>query len=109
MSRLFLPRPGVFLVLALLAPVLWTPPVADVTVVAPWSAPAHRYASGHRGIDLAASPGAVVVAVADGTVSFAGPVVDRPVVSIEHADGLVSSIEPVVASVTKGRSSRRVT
>jgi murein DD-endopeptidase MepM/ murein hydrolase activator NlpD len=29
-------------------------------------------------------------------------VVDRPVVSIRHADGLVSSVEPVVPSVAAG-------
>ncbi|WP_241987076.1 M23 family metallopeptidase [Cryobacterium sp. Sr3] len=65
-------------------------------------APATQYAPGHRGLDLSAEAGREVVAPAEGIVSFAGVVVDRPVLSIEHADGLVSSIEPVSASVAVG-------
>ncbi|TFC60173.1 M23 family metallopeptidase [Cryobacterium sp. TMT2-15-1] len=67
-----------------------------------FQAPATLYAPGHRGLDLSAKVGRQVVAPADGIVSFAGVVVDRPVLSIEHADGLVSSIEPVSASVAVG-------
>jgi murein DD-endopeptidase MepM/ murein hydrolase activator NlpD len=72
------------------------------TVTRPFEAPTTAYGPGHRGIDIAAEPGARVRAPADGTVSFAGVVVDRPVVSIRHADGLVSSVEPVVPSVSAG-------
>jgi murein DD-endopeptidase MepM/ murein hydrolase activator NlpD len=71
-------------------------------VTRPYEAPATAYGPGHRGIDIAAEPGAAVRAPADGTVSFAGVVVDRPVVSIRHADGLVSSVEPVVPCVSAG-------
>ena len=67
-----------------------------------FQAPATLYAPGHRGLDLSAEAGREVVAPADGVVSFAGAVGDRPVVSIEHADGLVSSLEPVSASVAVG-------
>lgn len=35
---------------------------------------------------------------------FAGVVVDRPVLSIDHGGGVVSSYEPVVASVAEGDS-----
>ena len=67
-----------------------------------FQAPATLYAPGHRGLDLSSAAGREVVAPAAGVVSFAGVVVDRPVLSIEHADGLVSSLEPVSASVAVG-------
>ncbi|MBF4623967.1 M23 family metallopeptidase [Clavibacter sp. VKM Ac-2872] len=71
-------------------------------ITRPFQAPTTAYGPGHRGIDIAAPPGAAVRAPADGTVSFAGFVVDRPAVSIRHADGLVSSLEPVVPAVAAG-------
>jgi murein DD-endopeptidase MepM/ murein hydrolase activator NlpD len=81
----------------------WAWPIAPPhTVTRPFEAPTTAYGPGHRGIDIAAEPGAEVRAPADGTVSFAGVVVDRPVVSIRHADGLVSSVEPVVPCVSAG-------
>jgi murein DD-endopeptidase MepM/ murein hydrolase activator NlpD len=78
------------------------PVVGDSAVVRPFEAPATRYSAGHRGIDLAAAPNTVVVAPAAGVVSFAGTVVDRPVLSITSDGGLVSSIEPVIATVRAG-------
>lgn len=60
------------------------------------------YAAGHRGIDLAAEPGSPVLAPAGGVVRFAGFVVDRPVLSIDHGGGVVSSFEPVDAEVAQG-------
>lgn len=71
-------------------------------VVAPYRAPPTRYAAGHRGVDLAASGGEEVRAVAAGTVVFAGVVVDRPLIVVLHAGGIRSSIEPVRASVSVG-------
>lgn len=64
--------------------------------------PEVRWGSGHRGIDLGATPGAAVVAPADGVVTVAGTVVDRGVVTIRHPDGLRSSLEPVAPSVRSG-------
>jgi murein DD-endopeptidase MepM/ murein hydrolase activator NlpD len=61
----------------------------------PWS-------PGHRGVDLAARPGAAVRAPANGTVFFAGVLAGRPVLSIDHGDGLISSFEPVVSRVAMG-------
>ncbi len=63
----------------------------------------HRYAAGHRGIDLAAAPETPVFAVADGTVRFVGKVVDRPVLSIQHPDGLISTYEPVTSDLRRGQ------
>ena len=58
--------------------------------------PAKPWLSGHRGVDLqAAHDGAPVTSPAAGTVSFVGVVVDRPVITIDHGDGLRSSFEPV--------------
>ena len=47
-------------------------------VIAPvldgFRAPASPYAAGNRGVELDTTPGAILVAAADGTVTFAGPV-----------------------------------
>ncbi|WP_432494311.1 peptidoglycan DD-metalloendopeptidase family protein [Kineococcus gypseus] len=61
-----------------------------------------RYAPGHRGVDLAASAGQAVLAPAAGVVVFAGPVAGRGVVVLEHAGGLRSTLEPVVAGRPAG-------
>ncbi|KAB1642658.1 M23 family metallopeptidase [Gulosibacter chungangensis] len=74
-------------------------PIPDVT--RPFDLP-HPYGAGHRGVDLAAAPGDPVLAPDDGVVHFAGWVVDRPVLSIQHPNGLISSFEPVTALVSKG-------
>lgn len=71
-------------------------------VVAPYRAPAHAYGSGHRGIDLAAAPGTAVLAPADGVVAFRGTVVDRPLLTIAHADGYVSTFEPMASALSPG-------
>lgn len=64
--------------------------------------PPHDYGPGHRGVDLAATPGTVVVAPADGVVTFAGPVAGRGVVVIEHAGATLTSLEPVTGLVAVG-------
>jgi murein DD-endopeptidase MepM/ murein hydrolase activator NlpD len=75
-------------------------------VLRPFVAPPHPYGAGHRGVDLAAS-GDTVRAPADGVVTFAGVVVDRPVLTITHADGLRSSFEPVTSDLVAGDRVRR--
>lgn len=80
---------------------LWPVP-APIRVVSPFRAPPTPYASGHRGIDVAVRQGDVIIAPAAGVVSFAGRVVDRGVVAIDHGDGVVSAIEPVDALVAEG-------
>lgn len=73
------------------------------TVVAEFRAPEHRYGPGHRGIDIAVpAEGAEVHAVEAGTVRFSGSVAGRGVVSVLHADGLVSTYEPVHGLVEAG-------
>ena len=68
----------------------------------PFIAPETPYAAGHRGIDVAAPEGAEVRSPADGVIHFSGFVVDRPVLSIDHGGGLVSSFEPVVSELAAG-------
>jgi murein DD-endopeptidase MepM/ murein hydrolase activator NlpD len=81
----------------------WLWPVSgDRAVTRPFEAPETRYSAGHRGVDLLAASGTTVVAPASGVVSFAGTVVDRPVLSITSEGSLVSSIEPVIALVSEG-------
>lgn len=65
--------------------------------------PARPWLSGHRGVDLAAAhDGVPVISPAAGTVSFVGIVVDRPVITIDHGNGLRSSFEPVASALTAG-------
>ncbi len=74
--------------------VTYRPPV-DGEVLRLFDPPPVPWAAGHRGVDLSAEPGTLVRAPASGTVTFAGTVVDRGVVTVLHADGLRSSLEPV--------------
>jgi murein DD-endopeptidase MepM/ murein hydrolase activator NlpD len=86
----------------------WTAPLpGDLVVTRSFDAPPHPYAAGHRGVDLRGSPGAPVLAAGDGVVVFAGLVAGRPVVSVDHADGLRTTYEPVDASVGAGQAVAR--
>lgn len=81
----------------------WRWPLADgVRIVRPWAAPAHAYAPGHRGLDLQAQPGAEALAPASGVIAFRGRVVDRPLVTIDHGGGLVTTLEPVESDLSPG-------
>jgi murein DD-endopeptidase MepM/ murein hydrolase activator NlpD len=89
-------------------PVLWTAPLAgELRVTRPFDPPATGYGAGHRGVDLAGSPGQPVLAAGAGVVLFAGMVAGRPVVSVVHADGLRTTYEPVVPSVAAGQAVAR--
>ncbi|MFC0676161.1 murein hydrolase activator EnvC family protein, partial [Brachybacterium hainanense] len=84
----------------------WLWPVGEPhPVVRAFEPPASRWGPGHRGIDVLA-PGPEVRAVEDGTVRFAGMLAGRPVLSIQHADGLISTYEPVTAQVAVGEAVR---
>jgi len=80
-----------------------TPTAAAARLVRGFAAPPARWAAGHRGVDLAADAGSAVLAPADGTVAFAGAVAGRGVVTVAHADGRRSSLEPVDPTVTVGQ------
>lgn len=86
----------------------WAWPVpAPHRIVRPYLAPDTAYSAGHRGIDIASAPGAPVFAPDDGVVYFVGVVVDRPVLSIRHSGGLVSSFEPVESTLVAGAAVHR--
>jgi murein DD-endopeptidase MepM/ murein hydrolase activator NlpD len=71
-------------------------------VVRRFDPPPQPWLPGHRGVDLAAAPGATVRAAGPGVVAFAGTVAGRGVVSVQHAGGLRTTYEPVEASVAAG-------
>ncbi|BDZ46373.1 M23 family metallopeptidase [Naasia aerilata] len=86
----------------------WAWPVAPPpAVLRGYRAPLTPYAAGHRGIDVGVPAGTPVTSPDDGVVLFAGAVGGRPVLSVAHAAGLVSSFEPVEAAVTAGQGVRR--
>ena len=76
---------------------------ASSVVTRPFDPPPGPYAAGHRGVDLGGVPGSPVLAAGAGVVVFAGMVAGRPVVSIDHADGLRTTYEPVDPSVAAGQ------
>ena len=82
----------------------WSWPLSPrPSVLRAFDPPAKPWLSGHRGVDLeAAYDGAPVVSPAAGTVSFVGVVVDRPVITIDHGNGLRSSFEPVASPLAAG-------
>lgn len=84
---------------------MW-PVGAEPRVLRGWEPPASDYGPGHRGVDLAAPPGAPVRAAGAGRVSFAGEVAGRGVVSIELSGTgeppLRTTYVPVRAQVSRG-------
>ena len=71
-------------------------------VVRPFRAPVSVYGPGHRGLDLGAREGSPVLAVEAGRVTHAGSVAGRGTVTVQHADGMRSTYEPLAASVRAG-------
>ncbi len=71
--------------------VRYSPPVA-APVIDPYRPPSTPYGSGNRGLEYAVAPGTPVAAIGPGRVVFAGQVGGRLVVSIDHPDGLRSSL-----------------
>lgn len=80
----------------------WQWPVDPFRLERPFVAPPHRYGPGHRGVDLRPLDDDPVIAPAPGVVAFSGQVAGRPVVTIDHGDGLVTTLEPVASELVAG-------
>lgn len=88
----------------------WVAPVRPLRVLRAFNPPEHRYGPGHRGVDLAVTPGQEVLAPADAVVRFRGAVAGRAVISLtlcgpggasdDHL--LASSFEPVHSTLQRG-------
>lgn len=73
-------------------------------VLRDFAPPAQPWLAGHRGADLAASPGAEVRAAGAGTVGYADRLADRGVVTVLHSGGLRTTYLPVQPSVRRGQA-----
>src|SRR3954454_22290915 len=76
-------------------------------VVTPCRPPPAPWLAGHRGVDLAGSPGQPVLSAGSGVVAFAGSVAGVPVVSVDHRGGLRTTYQPVIATVRRGDDVQR--
>jgi murein DD-endopeptidase MepM/ murein hydrolase activator NlpD len=76
-------------------------PLLPPAVVKRFDPPALDWQAGHRGVDLAAAVGAVVMASVDGRVSFAGFIGGKGVVTVDHGS-VRTTYEPVSATVSAG-------
>lgn len=81
-------------------PTTGSPAAAHVTRSA--DIPEHNWLAGHRGVDLAARTGQDILAAEDGVVAFTGVVAGVPVLSVDHADGIRTTYQPVHATVKVG-------
>ena len=79
------------------------PTGGPAAVTRPFDPPALRWLPGHRGVDLQMNLGAPVYSPDAGTVIYAGPLVNRPVISIEHQSGLRLTFEPVDPAIRVGQ------
>ena len=87
---------------------VWTwPLVPPPRVIAPFHAPAGPYAPGHRGVDLAGTPGDRVLAAGDGVVAFAGRIAGVGMVSVDHPGSLRTTYQPVTPAVVRGEQVTR--
>lgn len=77
------------------------------SIVRAFKAPRHRYAAGHRGIDVAAHSGSPISAPTEGVVYFAGHVVDRDVVTLVIDGDVLVSFEPVTSNMRPGTAVHR--
>ena len=80
----------------------WAWPLDPFRLERAYEAPAHRYGAGHRGIDLRPVAAGSVMAPAAGIVAFAGPVAGRGILTIDHGDGLVTTLEPIDSPLEAG-------
>ena len=76
-------------------------------VLRTFNKPAKNWLSGHRGVDLEATPNDPIYAAGAGTVIYAGTLAGIPTVSIEHPGGLRTTYQPVLPLVAVGDTMTR--
>ncbi|TCM41168.1 M23 family metallopeptidase [Kribbella sp. VKM Ac-2568] len=97
----FLPTP------AAAAPVPTAPPEAiwplapRPPVIRGFEQPAKPWLPGHRGLDLAGSPGQPVRSATSGTITYAGPLAGRGVIVVSRGP-IRTTYEPVVPAIKPG-------
>lgn len=77
-------------------------PVDPHVVTRRFDPPEVKWGAGHRGVDLATTPGTSVKAPSDATVTFVGTIAGRPVITLRHPEGFDTTYEPVAADVERG-------
>ncbi|MBT1165088.1 M23 family metallopeptidase [Bifidobacterium felsineum] len=82
-------------------------PVSNVQINQSFDRPITPWAPGHRGVDLIAGSGETITAPHAGTISFAGRVGGKDVVSIRHRGGVTSTFEPATTDLTLGSAVSR--
>lgn len=82
----------------------WILPVAPpAKLVSVYRAPATVYAPGHRGIDYQVVDGQQLRAPFNGEVKFLGQVARKPVITLIHSGGYITSYEPACSSLKVGQ------
>lgn len=71
-------------------------------VIRRFDPPDHAYGPGHRGVDLAATGGAVVRTTLPGRISFSGLVARTGWVTVDHGAGLRTTYGPVTDRLDTG-------
>ena len=64
--------------------------------------PNSDYSAGHRGVDFAVSLDEIILAPSVGMVTYAGRLVNRPVLALSHEGGLKSEFEPACTTLKVG-------
>ena len=82
------------------AAVPWSWPVTG-PILRGYDPPDSPYGSGHRGIDIAAPMGSVVLAPDDGVVTFAGKVGGRLFLTIDHGGGVTSTCSWLTSALVR--------
>jgi hypothetical protein len=78
------------------ATIPWSWPVVG-PIIKGYDPPDDPYGAGHRGIDIGAPVGTVVVAPEDGVVTFAGKVGGRLFLTVDHGAGVLSTCSYLMA------------
>ncbi|MFC5261023.1 peptidoglycan DD-metalloendopeptidase family protein [Kribbella qitaiheensis] len=99
--------PWILSTAATAAPVPTAPPEAvwplapRPPVIRGFEQPAKPWLPGHRGLDLAGSPGQPVRSATSGTITYAGPLAGRGVIVVSRGP-IRTTYEPVIASIRRG-------